>query len=308
MQQNNISNLKKKEENHMLNKTIKKLIATALTVATVATTMVAPVSASTLTPKKFHSVEEITEYVDYFNEITDRYAFRPDGYIPVGSNGRYHDGQAYKSWQMTILLQNTSGITSEQKADMKKAAATWKRSYLSERMLYTYQTKWSDKMYYYLDDDRTSKSWASKYKAKAKKTYTEIDAFISKNAKYNQKLAGELKKFNKQRLDIYNKAINNWFFKMTKKQKAKYISPICGSGRKPQASIIQYVDAVFSKSKMASDLTFTTFGEQCTKHISVDDYHDTKLYALKTLGLHGYDLNPNGANPTWNRHIRWTKW
>ena len=197
----------------MLNKTIKKLIATALTVATVATTMVAPVSASTLTPKKFHSVEEITEYVDYFNEITDRYAFRPDGYIPVGSNGRYHDGQAYKSWQMTILLQNTSGITSEQKADMKKAAATWKRSYLSERMLYTYQTKWSDKMYYYLDDDRTSKSWASKYKAKAKKTYTEIDAFISKNAKYNQKLAGELKKFNKQRLDIYNKAINNWFFK-----------------------------------------------------------------------------------------------
>ena len=51
----------------MLNKTIKKLIATALAVATVATTMVAPVSASTLTPKKSHSVEEITEYVDYFN-------------------------------------------------------------------------------------------------------------------------------------------------------------------------------------------------------------------------------------------------
>lgn len=292
----------------MLNKTIKKFIATALAVATVATTMVAPVSASTLTPKKSHSVEEITEYVDYFNEITDRYAFRPDGYIPVGSNGRYHDGQAYKSWQMTKLLQNTPGITSEQKEDMKTAAATWKRSYLSERMLYTYQTKWSDKMYYYLDDDRTSKSWASKYKARAKKTYTEIDAFINKNAKYNQKLAGELRKFNKQRLDIYNKAINNWCFKMTKKQKAKYISPICGSGRRPQASIIQYVDAVFSKSKMASDLTFTTFGEQCTKHISVDDYHDTKLYALKTLGLHGYDLNPNGANPTWNRHIRWTKW
>lgn len=292
----------------MLKKSIKKFIATALAVATVATTMVAPVSASTLTPKKSHSVEEITEYVDYFNEITDRYAFRPDGYIPVGSNGRYHDGQAYKSWQMTMMLQNTSGITSEQKEDMRKAASTWKKSYLSERMLYTYQTKWSDKMYYYLDDDRTSKSWASKYKARAKKTYTEIDAFITKNAKYNQKLAGELRKFNKQRLDIYNKAINNWFFKMTKKQKAKYVSPICGSGRKPQASIIQYVDAVFSKSKMASDLTFTTFGAQCTKHISVDDYHDTKLYALKTLGLHGYDLNPNGANPTWNRHIRWTKW
>lgn len=293
----------------MLNKTIKKLIATALAVATVATTMVAPVSASTLTPKKSHSVEEITEYVDYFNEITDRYAFRPDGYIPVGSNGRYHDGQAYKSWQMTILLQNTQGITSEQKADMKKAASTWKKSYLSERMLYIYQTKWSDKMYDYLDDDRTSASWASKYKAKAKKTYTEIDAYLTKNAKYNQKLAGELKKFNKQRLDIYNKAINNWCFKMTKSQKAKYKSPICGSGMKPQASFIQYVDIMFSKSKMSSNPYYVTmFGESCTRHIAVDDYADTKLYAFKTLGLHGYDLNPNGANPTWNRHIQWKKW
>lgn len=292
----------------MLNKTIKKFIATALTVATVATTMVAPVSASTLTPKKSHSVEEITEYVDYFNEITDRYAFRPDGYIPVGSDGRYHSGMAYRSWQMTQLLQNTPGITSEQKADMKKAASTWKKSYLSERMLYIYQTKWSDKMYYYLDDDRTAKSWASKYKAKAKKTYTEVNAYLTKNAKYNQKLAGELKKFNKQRLNIYNKAIDNWFFKMTKSQKAKYISPICGSGRKPQASIIQYVDAVFSKSKMASDLTFTSFGMQCTKHISVDDYHDTKLYLSKTLKIHGTDLNPNGAGRIWVNHTQWQKW
>lgn len=292
----------------MLKKSIKKFIATALAVATVATTMVAPVSASTLTPKKSHSVEEITEYVDYFNEITDRYAFRPDGYIPVGSSGEYHRGMAYDSWQMTTLLQNTSGITSEQKADMKKAASTWKKSYLSERMLYTYQTKWSNKMYYYLDDDRTSKSWASKYKAKAKQTYTEVNTFIAKYAKYNQKLAGELKKFNKQRLNIYNKAIDNWFFKMTKKQKAKYISPICGSGRKPQASIIQYVDTVFSKSKMASDLTFTSFGMQCTKHVSVDDYHDTKLYLSKTLKIHGYDLNPNGAGNVWVDHTQWWKW
>lgn len=291
----------------MLKKSIKKLIATALAVATVVTSGTV-VSASTLTPKKSHSEAQITEYVDYFNDITDRYAFRPDGYIPVGSSGEYHRGMAYDSWQMTTLLQNTSGITSEQKADMKKAAATWKKSYLSERMLYTYQTKWSNKMYYYLDDDRTSKSWASKYKAKAKQTYTEVNAFITKYAKYNQKLAGELRKFNKQRLDIYNKAIDNWCFKMTKSQKSKYISPICGSGRKPQASIIQYVDTVFSKSKMASDLTFTSFGMQCTKHVSVDDYHDTKLYLSKTLKIHGYDLNPNGAGNVWVDHTQWWKW
>lgn len=292
----------------MLKKSIKKFIALTLATVTVATGSTA-VSASTLTPKKSHSEAQITEYVDYFNDITDRYAFRPDGYVPVGSDGRYHEGQSYDSWQMTILLQKTPGITSEQKDDMKKAASTWKKSYLSERMLYIYQTKWSDKMYYYLDDDRTSKSWASKYKAKAKKTYTEIDAYLAKNAKHNQKLSGELRKFNKQRLNIYNKAIDNWFFKMTKSQKAKYISPICGSGRRPQASIIQYVDVMFRKSKMSSDPGYCTmFGAQCTRHNAIDDYYDTKLYSSKTLGLHGNDLNPNGANPTWNRHIQWKKW
>lgn len=292
----------------MLNKSLKKLLALTLTTVTLVTSAM-PVSASTLTPKKSHSKAEITEFVDYYNEITDRYTFRPDGYIPVSDDGEYHNGVAYDSWQMTTLLQNTPGITSEQKADMKKASSQWKKSYLSERMLYTYQTKWSDKMYYYLDDDRTSKSWASKYKAKAKKTYTEVNAFISKNAKHNPKLAGELKKFNKQRLNIYNKAIDNWFFKMTKKQKAKYISPICGSGRKPQASIIQYVDAMFSKSKMSSDPGYSTmFGAQCTRHIAVDDYFDTKLYSSKTLGLHFGDLNPDGPSNVWGRHRQWKKW
>lgn len=292
----------------MLNKSLKKLLALTLTTVTLVTSAM-PVSASTLTPKKSHSKAEITEFVDYYNEITDRYTFRPDGYIPVSDDGEYHDGVAYASWQMTTLLQNTPGITSEQKADMKKASSQWKKSYLSERMLYTYQTKWSDKMYYYLDDDRTSKSWASKYKAKAKKTYTEVNAFISKNAKYNQKLAGELRKFNKQRLNIYNKAIDNWCFKMTKKQKAKYVSPICGSGRRPQASIIQYVDAMFSKSKMSSDPWYSTmFGAQCTRHIAVDDYFDTKLYSSKTLGLHFGDLNPDGPSNVWGRHRQWKKW
>lgn len=294
----------------MLKKTFKKLIALTLATVTVATGSTA-VSASTLTPKKSHSEAQITEHVDYFNEITDRYAFRPDGYVPVssGGNGKYHSGQAYASWQMTKLLQNTPGITSEQKADMKKAADTWKKSYLSERMLYIYQTKWSDKMYGYLDDYKTSKSWASKYKDKAKKTYTEVNAYLTKNAKYNQKLAGELKKFNKQRLDIYNKAINNWFFKMTKKQKAKYVSPICGSGRKPQASIMQYVDVMFSKSRMSSDPWYVTmFGAQCTRHIAVDDYADTELYVSKTLKIHGTDLNPNGAARTWVNHTQWKKW
>ena len=293
----------------MLKKSIKKFIATALAVATVATTMVAPVSASTLTPKKSHSEAQITEYVDYFNEVTDRYAFRPDGYIPT-TRSYDHDSDAYRSWQMTKLLQNTPGITSEQKEDMKIAASKWKKSYMSGRMLYVYQYKWSYKMYDYIDDGRTAKSWASKYKARVKKTYTEADAYLAKNAKYNQKLAGELRKFNKQRLNIYNKAIDNWFFKMTKSQKAKYKGSICGGGgAKPKPLFSVYIDCMFDRSKMSADPgRCTQFGMSCTKHSAVDDYYDTKLYRSETLGLDGYNLNPNAPSNVWGRHMQWWKW
>lgn len=292
----------------MLNKTIKKLIALTLASVTLVTSAM-PVSASTLTPKKSHSKAEITEYVDYYNEITDRYTFRPDGYIPT-TRSYEHDSHAYRSWQMTKLLQNTPGITSEQKEDMKVAASKWKKSYMSGRMLYVYQYKWSYKMWDYIDDGKTAKSWASKYKARVKKTYTEADAYLAKNAKYNQKLAGELRKFNKQRFDIYNKAIDNWFFKMSSKQKAKYKGSICGGGgAKPKPLFSVYIDSVFSKSKMSADPgRCTQFGMSCTKHSAVDDYYDTKLYRSDTLGLDGYNLNPNAPSNVWGRHMQWWKW
>lgn len=47
--------------------------------------MAAPVSGATLTPKKSHSKAEITEYVDYLNDITDSWTFRADGYVPAFS-------------------------------------------------------------------------------------------------------------------------------------------------------------------------------------------------------------------------------
>lgn len=296
----------------MLKKTLKKLIALTLATVTVATGSTA-VSASTLTPKKSHSEAQITEYVDYFNEITDAYTFRPDGYIPVVA-GDSHESQSYYSWQMTKLLQNTPGITSEQKADMKKAAEKWKKSYISGRMLHVYQGKWSYKMYDYFEHegDRSSKIWASKYKNKAKQTYTYINNYLSKYSRLNPKLAGELKKFNKQRLDIYNKAIDNWYFKMSSKQKMKYCGTIVGGGEgentKPHPSFRYYIDCMFSKSKMSARPDASSFILSCTKHLFVDDYYDTKLYAFKTLKLDGYDLNPNGPNPTWNKHIQWKKW
>lgn len=292
----------------MLKKSIKKLIALTLATVTVATSSTA-VSASTLTPKKSHSKAQITEYVDYFNDITDRYAFRPDGYVPLYADGT-HDSQMYRSWQMTKLLQNTPGITSEQKSDMKKAADTWKRSYLSERMILVYWIKWT-KMYHYIDEKvclSQSTSWAPRCKAYAKKMYNETNAYISGKSKYNPKLANELKKFNKQRLNIYNKAIDTWFYKMSKKQRAKWGSTISSGGEDGHslALMSSYVSHCLYKNDLEIDPYYTCGDKDCSTNL--DDYGDKNHYSSKTLKLEGYDLNPNGANPTWNRHIRWDRW
>lgn len=292
----------------MLKKTLKKLIATALAVATVATSGTA-VSASTLTPKKSHSKAEITEYVDYFNEITDRYAFRPDGYVPLYVDGT-HDSQIYRSWQMTTLLQNTPGITSEQKSDMKKAAATWKRSYLSERMILVYWIKWT-RMYYYIEDKvylSQSTSWAPRCKAYAKKMYNETNAYISGKSKYNPKLANELKKFNKQRLNIYNKAIDTWFYKMSKKQRAKWGSNIVSGGANggSLALMSSYVSNCLYKKDLAIRPYYSCGDKDCSTNL--DDYGDKNHYSSKTLKLHGYDTSKNAPNRIWNNHIEWKRW
>ena len=292
----------------MLKKTLKKLIATALAVATLVTSAM-PVSASTLTPKKSHSKAQITEYVDYFNEITDRYAFRPDGYVPIYADGTHDGSQMYASWQMTKLLQNTPGITSEQKADMKKAAATWKRSYLSERMILVYWIKWS-RMYHYIDEKvclSQSTSWAPRCKAYAKKMYNETNAYISGKSKYNPKLANELKKFNKQRLNIYNKAIDTWFYKMSKKQRAKW-SPISSGGANGHSYALMscYVSDCLYKKDLETDPYYSCGDKDCSS--SLDDYGDKYHYSSKTLKLNGYDTSKNAPNRIWNNHIEWKRW
>lgn len=291
----------------MLKKTLKKLLAVTLTAVTLVTSAM-PVSASTLTPKKSHSVAEITEYVDYFNEITDRYAFRPDGYVPLYADGT-HDSQMYRSWQMTTLLQNTPGITSEQKADMKKAADTWKRSYLSERMILVYWIKWT-RMYHYIDEKvclSQSTSWAPRCKAYAKKMYNEANTYISGKSKYNPKLANELKKFNKQRLNIYNKAIDTWFYKMSKKQRAKWGTISSGGANGHSYALMScYVSDCLYKKDLATDPYYSCGDKDSSS--SLDDYGDKYHYSSKTLKLNGYDTSKNAPNRIWNNHIEWKRW
>lgn len=291
----------------MLKKTLKKLLAVTLTAVTLVTSAM-PVSASTLTPKKSHSEAQITEYVDYFNDITDRYAFRPDGYVPLYVDGT-HDSQIYRSWQMTTLLQNTPGITSEQKADMKKAADTWKRSYLSERMILVYWIKWT-RMYHYIDEKvclSQSKSWAPRCKAYAKKMYNETNAYISGKSKYNPKLANELKKFNKQRLNIYNKAIDTWFYKMSKKQRAKWGTISSGGANGHSYALMScYVSDCLYKKDLATDPYYSCGNKDCSTNL--DDYGDKYHYSSKTLKLNGYDTSKNAPNRIWNNHIEWKRW
>lgn len=280
----------------MLKKTLKKILAVALTVAAVATTLAVPVSAATLKPKKSHSKAEITEYVDYFNEITYAYTFRPDRYVPaIGGDGTPKNSYNYEAYKMTVLLQNTKGITEEQKADMKKAASLWKKSYISEQMMNYYWKTWSGLSSYIEDysDSGSSKDSASNYKSRAKQTYNKVNSYISKKAKYNSKLAGELKKFNKKRLDTWNKDIDKWF-KMSKKQKAKYWDYL------PRYT--SSFASAFSKAGMSSDPV------SCQGMDYVDMYPDKEHYETKTLGLWGYDLSEYSPSRELYKHTRWTKW
>ena len=277
----------------MLKKVLKRALAVALTVATVVTASV-PVGAAALKPKKSHSKAEITEYVDYFNEITYAYTFRPDRYVPGIAEEGNHKSYSYQAYKMTVLLQNTKGITEEQKADMKKAANLWQKSYISQQMLDYYWKTWTEYMYEYIeeyDGTKSSRNSASNYKARAKQTYNKVNKYISGKAKYNGKLAGELKKFNKKRLDTWNKAANTWF-KMSKKQKAKYYN-----------LFLDYSSSVFSKVNMVEDPMYWGYSV-----VHVDGYGDKKRYETETLGLKWYDFSEDAPLAVLNEHTRWTKW
>ena len=125
----------------MLNKTIKKLIATALAVATVATTMVAPVSATTFTPKKSHSDSQVQSRVLYLIDKADDIAFSPySGFSgntePNVSYKSRHKTDTYLAYAMCEMLLATPNLDSacspETVAELKKARKTWKSAYVSD--------------------------------------------------------------------------------------------------------------------------------------------------------------------------------
>lgn len=280
----------------MLKKSIKKFIALTLATVTLVTSAM-PVSASTLTPKKSHSEAEITDFVDYYNEITYAYTFRPDRYVPALLScdvSGTHKSYTYEAWQMTELLKNTPGIDAEQKADMTKAAKEWKKSYVSELMLATYWKHWT-RVYDYVEANEgtfSSRDTMSKYVAKVKKAYTTVDAFLSSKAKFNQKLAAQLKKFNKTRYTVWNADIRK-YFSWSKSKKISYANshyePYMGS-------------TLLKKYRMNQAPEFTPYTS-----IYVDDFGDKELYKTDTLGIWGYSNEGSPCNRLY-KHTRYNKW
>ena len=140
-------------------------------------------------------------------------------------------------------------------------------------------------------DSGSSKDSASNYKSRAKQTYNKVNSYISNKAKYNSKLAGELKKYNKIRLNAWNKDIDTWF-KMSKKQKAKYWDYLPRFVHNDVSSL--------NKAHMSDNPRYDTG--------SVDEYDDKNHYVTKTLGLWGYDLSEDSPSRNLVNHTRWTKW
>lgn len=216
----------------MLNKTIKKLIATALTVATVVTTMVAPVSASTLTPKKSHSDAQVQSRVLYLIDKADDIAFSPySGFSgDTGANRSYsgrHNQHSYMAYQMCNMLLATPNLDSacspETVAELKKAKKTWKSAYVSDLMYLFYSQVWSD-TYFVVDDKYLTVTYKNPYAwhdhsasntvlhlqpakvlNKATSSYNRVKTYIAKYQKYNPTLAAKLNKWNKSQYEGYKK-------------------------------------------------------------------------------------------------------
>lgn len=216
----------------MLKKTLKKLIALTLATVTVATTMVAPVSASTLTPKKSHSDAEVQERVLYLIDAADDIAFSPYSGFSGNTDGggsykRRHKMHSYMAYQMCNLLLATPNLNSacspETVAELKKARNTWKSAYVSDMMYLFYSQVWYD-TYFIVDNKyltvtyKNPRAWhdysasntilhlqPAKVLNKATSSYNRVKNYIAKYQKYNPTLASKLTKWNKSQYVGYKK-------------------------------------------------------------------------------------------------------
>ena len=303
----------------MLKKSIKKFIALALAVATVATTMVAPVSASTLTPKKSHKDSEVQERVLYLIDAADDIAFSPysgfAGDADTGDGGdtykRRHKRHSYRAYQMCDMLLATPNLDSacspETVAELKQARKTWKSAYVSDLMYLFYSQVWYDTEMVVSDKymDMTFKNprlWdgytadnivlhikPSKIAAKADSSYNRVKNYVAKYQKYNPTLAANILKWNATQYKSYKKLAS----------KVKTLTP---SKLVKMGQCEGVLDTVWGKYKLAD------MGD--TGRLWVESKLLTKnvTWYWETKGMHPNNISSNSRHREFMRNTKYTAW
>lgn len=300
----------------MLKKTLKKLIATALAVATVATTMVAPVSASTLTPKKSHKDSEVQERVLYLIDAADDIAFSPyggfAGDVAAGDDyKRRHKMHSYRAYQMCDMLLATPNLDSacspETVVEFKKARKTWKSAYVSDLMYLFYSQVWYDTGMavtdkYMYETYKNPRLWdgytannlvlhiqPSKISAKANSSYNRVKNYVAKYQKYNPKLAANILKWNATQYKSYKKLAS----------KAKTLTP---SKLVKMGQCDTIVGAVWNHYKLP-DLGGVGQLWAETKLLTKNS-----TWYWSTKSMHPNNINPNSPHKVFMRNTRYTEW
>lgn len=303
----------------MLKKSIKKFIATALAVATVATTMVAPVSATTFTPKKSHSDSQVQSRALYLIDAADDIAFSPySGFSgntePNVSYSSRHKTDTYLAYAMCEMLLATPNLDSacspETVAELKKAKKTWKSAYVSDLMYLFYSNVWYDT--YFLVDSKymtvsykNPRAWhdysanntilhlqPAKVLNKATSSYNRVKTYIAKYQKYNPTLAAKLTKWNKSQYEGYKKLAS----------KLKTLT------------VKDYVNKMHGGS---DEVLYTVWTYYKLPRLGVEDgqvYEETKLVSKistwywDTKGMSPFNGNPNSPFNTFAKNVKYKAW
>lgn len=304
----------------MLKKTLKKLIATALVVATVATSGTA-VSASTLTPKKTHKDSEVQERVLYLIDKADDIAFSPysgfAGDAGVGDAIDYsdrHSKHSYMAYQMCNMLLATPNLDSacspETVSELKKARNTWKSAYVSDLMYLFYSQVWYD-TYFVVDSKYMTVSYKNPYAwhdysasntvlhlqpakvlNKATSSYNRVKTYIAKYQKYNPTLAAKLNKWNTSQYKGYKKLAS----------KLKTLT------------VKDYVNKMHGGS---DEVLYTVWDYYKLPRLGVENgqvYEETKILSKistwyrKTKGMSPFNISKDSPFNTFAKNVKYGAW
>lgn len=293
----------------MLKKTLKKLIATALAVATVATGSTA-VSASTLTPKKSHSDSEVQERVLYLIDAADDIAISPWYDAPYLDSGEFSYRKkinSYRALQMCNMLFATPNLDSacspETVSELKKAKNTWKSACYANYMYMFYNQVWSDTAivadenvypsYRTYFGTKPGKNDYNKVQKKATSSYNRVKKYIAKYQEYNPKFASWLTRMNKNKYKGYKNLVAE-LKKMTPAKEKKIIN---------RWGTVEFVASV--------DETYKCFNRVAKDNsIVCNDMLSTKVgtWYLTTKGMTPFNGSKNSPHNVFMRNTKYTAW